>query len=116
MRFASDIRFHSLEAIQEWFRTGNSEANIGVLKKFLHQIMPNLKVLGYNTKRCIVSRTIHRKAYIGSVDGNNLFVACGGNGYSAMCSDALGRLATSVVTTGTVPPPFELHSFEPIFE
>ncbi len=112
----SDIRFHSLEAIQEWFRTGNSEANIGVLKKFLHQIIPNLKVLGYNTKRCIVSRTIHRKAYIGSVDGNNLFVACGGNGYSAMCSDALGRLATSVVTTGTVPPPFELHSFEPIFE
>ncbi len=26
----SDIRFHSLEAIQEWFRTGDSEANIGM--------------------------------------------------------------------------------------
>ena len=110
----SDIRFHTLEEIQRWFRSGNSDANLTTLKKALHTIMPDLKATGYATKRCIISRTKHRKCYIGHVD-DNLFVAAGGNGYSAMCSDASGRIAAHRLINDTFPPDYFSDSFEPVF-
>ncbi len=110
----TDIHFHTLEEIQHWFRSGNSDANLEILKTALHTIMPTLQAIGYVTKRCIISRTKHRKCYIGQVD-NNLFIAAGGNGYSAMCSDALGNVAAHYLTNRAYPAAYPPGTFNPVF-
>lgn len=112
---ATDIPFETLEQIQEWFRNGDGDANKEVLRKTLHAIMPNLRTMGYKTKKCIVSRTAHGHCYIGSTGQENLFVAAGGNGYSAMCSDATGQVAAHYVIHGNVPSGYSAKSFEPVF-
>lgn len=111
----TDIVFDSLKEIQEWFREGDSDSNIDLIKDALQDIMPELKVQSYKTKRCIISRTKHRQAYIGPTDSYHLYVAAGGNGYSAMCSDALGEVAASITLNGTTPEEFSLESFLPVF-
>ncbi len=111
----TDITFGNLNEIQQWFRHGNSEVNIPVLRKALHTLMPNLETIGFKTKKCIISRTKHRHAYIGSTDQKNLFVAAGGNGYSAMCSDALGRIAAHRVMHEGFPEGYSMAVFQPIF-
>lgn len=112
----TDIIFSDLEKIQEWFRHGDSDSNLGILKETLHSIIPSIKVEDYKTKRCIISRTKHRKAYIGNVDGYQLFVAAGGNGYSAMCSDSLGHIAAHMVLHNSTPAEFEKKYFSPVFK
>lgn len=112
---ATDISFETLEQIQKWFRYGDSDSNMEILRKTLHTIMPNLQTMGYKTKKCIVSRTAHGHCYIGSTGQENLFVAAGGNGYSAMCSDASGQVAAHYVIHGDVPSGYSAKSFEPVF-
>ena len=110
-----DIYFDNIEGIRDWFRNGPSDDNLEVLKEALLKIMPDLKVKEYFTKRCIVSFTKHRKPYIGRLDDHGLFVACGGNGYSAMCSDALGSIASHLLTEGVFPKVYSASTFQPVF-
>mgnify|MGYP000844805765 CR=1 FL=1 len=110
----TDITFQNLEQIQSWFRHGDSESNISLLREALHSFMPKLDVLSYKTKKCIISRTKHKQCYIGPTERKNLFVAAGGNGYSAMCSDALGEIAAHFVLHENTPSDFSAQSFEPV--
>ncbi|MEY3127769.1 MAG: hypothetical protein RIS06_325, partial [Actinomycetota bacterium] len=48
----------------------------------------------------VISRTVTENPYIGEVD-SGLFVLLGCNGYSAMSSDAQGRQAAALLTSGT---------------
>ncbi|GAB1444933.1 FAD-binding oxidoreductase [Flammeovirgaceae bacterium] len=112
---STDITFTQLEEIQHWFRYGNTDTNEKMLRKALHYIMPDLKTIGYKTKKCIISRTKHKHCYIGDADQRNLYVAAGGNGYSAMCSDALGSIAAYFTKHNDVPFPYSAKSFEPVF-
>ena len=109
-----DIYFDNLKDIQDWFRSGDSDANLKNLQDALMTIMPKLKVEMFTTKRCIISFTKHRKPYIGALNKHGLFVAAGGNGYSAMCSDALGRIASHLMTEGVFPGEYSAESFQPI--
>ena len=111
---STDIPFQSLKQIQEWFRNGDISGNELVLRKALHAIMPSLNTIGYTTKKCIVSRTRHGQCYIGSSGQKNQYVAAGGNGYSAMCSDALGQIAAHYTIHENVPPEYSAQSFKPI--
>ncbi|MEO7961277.1 MAG: hypothetical protein ABIR19_07015 [Ginsengibacter sp.] len=43
-----------------------------------------------------------------------MYVAAGGNGYSAMCSDALGSIAAHAVINGSFPDGFNESDFKPI--
>jgi len=110
----ADIYFDNLKDVQDWFRSGDSDANLKNLKDALIKIMPAVKVEGFVTKRCIVSFTKHGKPYIGALNNDGLFVAAGGNGYSAMCSDALGRIASHLLTEGVFPEEYPAESFQPI--
>ena len=110
-----DIYFNNLKGVQDWFIGGDSDANLKILRDALILIMPKLKVQSFVTRRCIVSFTKHGKPYIGALNNNGLFVAAGGNGYSAMCSDALGRIASHVVTDGVFPVEYSVESFQPVF-
>ncbi|HVZ96699.1 MAG TPA: FAD-dependent oxidoreductase [Chitinophagaceae bacterium] len=110
-----DIHFDTLAEVQDWFRKGNSDAHLPVLKEALISIMPSLQAKNFITGRCMVSYTRHRKEYIGEIENDGLFVACGGNGYSAMCADAIGKIAARVVLQGSFPPEFSEASFAPVF-
>ena len=110
-----DIYFNDLKQIQDWFVRGNSDAHLPLLKKVLLQIMPALIADEYFTKRCIVSYTKHGKPYIGALNNKGLFVAAVGNGYSAMCSDALGRIAAHLMAYGSFPEDYTAAAFQPIF-
>ena len=110
-----DIYFDTFEDIRDWFRNGPSDNNLEVLKDALLKIIPGLQAKEYFTKRCIVSFTKHRKPYIGRLDDQGLFVACGGNGYSAMCSDALGSIASHLLTKGVFPKEYSAATFKPVF-
>lgn len=111
----TDILFADLKDIQEWFRSGDSNSNLDLLKDTLHSLMPRLIVNEYKTKRCIISRTKHRNMYIGCIDNNQLYVAAGGNGYAAMCSDALGNVAAHVTLYGAAPSDYPADSFNLMF-
>ncbi|MGH2646429.1 MAG: FAD-dependent oxidoreductase, partial [Ginsengibacter sp.] len=111
-----DIYFDNINDIRNWFRKGDSDANLHILKDALLKIIPGFEAKEYFTKRCIVSFTKHRKPYIGALNDKGLFVACGGNGYSAMCSDALGRIAAHVLLEGIFPEEYSASSFQPVFK
>lgn len=112
---STDITFTQLTEIQDWFRHGDTLTNEKILRHVLHQIMPDLKTIGFKTKKCIVSRTRHNHCYIGNTDKKNLYVAAGGNGYSAMCSDALGEIAAHFTVHDNMPLDYSTKSFEPLF-
>lgn len=112
----SDIYFNNLFEIQQWFKNGAGEDNIPVLRKALQNILPGLLLEDCLEKRCIVCYTPHGKPYIGQVENKSLYIAAGGNGYAAMSSDALGRLAASVLLENKFPDGFLAKDFEPVFD
>ncbi len=109
-----DIYFTNLEDIQKWFRTQDKNLNLDILQHALMQIMPRMKVIDFVTKKCIVTRTPHGKPFIGAINDTGLFVAAGGNGYGAMSSDALGKVAAHLLTEGTFPEEYDEKDFEPV--
>lgn len=112
---SADIFFTSLEQIQNWFRCGDSDSNFAVMKNALQTIMPGLQVQEYFTKRCIITYTQHKKQYIGAID-DGMYVATGGNGFSAMCSDAVGKIASHVILHDSFPEPYNAVDFIPVRE
>ncbi|MCA9922644.1 MAG: FAD-binding oxidoreductase [Anaerolineales bacterium] len=114
--FPTDHIFTTLTQIQAWFVFGDSEVHHTLLRQTLQALMPNLTIERTVTKRCVLTRTVHKRPYIGPVDHNNrLFVAVGGNGYAAMCSDGIGQVAARLVLTRSLPPVFSPDAFQPVF-
>lgn len=86
----------SADAIGAWFRNGDSDVCKEALARALRSVWPGLDFLSMSTRRCILARTPNGYPAVDEVD-DGLCVACGGNGGSAKSSDALGRLAATVV-------------------
>ena len=110
-----DIAIEALTQAQQWFREGPSDASLPVMESILRQLMPGLAIQSLQTKRCIISRTPGRHPYIGRVDDHGWFVATGGNGYSAKCSDSIGNLAARLMATGDFGETFREQEFRPVF-
>jgi sarcosine oxidase len=111
----NDIFFNNLPDIQEWFKNGNQNDNRPALEKALKSILPAISIEEVHEKRCIVCYTKHNKPYIGPVE-KGLFVAGGGNGYAAMSSDTLGKIAGKLLVENKFPDEFSEKDFEPVFE
>lgn len=111
----NDIYFNCLPEIQQWFKIGNKNDNRPQLVNALKSILPGISIEEVQEKRCIVCYTQHNKPYIGPIE-NGLFVASGGNGYGAMSSDTLGKIAASVLLKNNFPDGFSSKDFEPVFE
>ena len=111
-----DIFFGSeVKEVQHWFRSGDSDRHLTKMKEALMTFMPNLKIEGCLSKRCILPRTKkHENPYIGQVH-ERLYVTAG-NGWSAMCSDGAGKLMASLVINEKIPEGFSFRDFEPVFE
>lgn len=109
-----DVFFKNLKEIQDWFTTKGNNQDIDTMRSALMKIIPSLSVEEYFIKKCIVTFTHHGKPYIGQAD-NGLYFATAGNGYSAMCSDALGRIASNLVMENEFPKEYSEKDFEPVF-
>jgi sarcosine oxidase len=84
------------------------------MRRALSTIMPRVRFDDCITKRCILTRTAsHGNPYIGQID-DQLYVAIG-NGWSAMCSDAIGRVAAHLMREGEFPEGCRSVDFEPVF-
>jgi glycine/D-amino acid oxidase-like deaminating enzyme len=120
---SSDQYFTDLESIQRWFRTGDSNCQLPILRRVFERLFPYINVENdiFLTKRCIISRTPSGHQYIGEVErySNNsaLYVAAGGCGYSAMCSDALGRISATLASSNSTNflQPYDAKLFAPIW-
>ncbi len=107
MNQAVDPLLGDIEAMRRWFRGATSDqysadGSVERLRREVLSLFPDTAFLGFRTKRCILSRTVDRRPYLGPL-GDGVVVAMGCNGYSAMASDAQGRVAASVALTGEVP-------------
>lgn len=111
-----DIFFERIEQVQDWFRRGDSEQFSSRLQAVLHTLMPGAAFDGYLTKRCIISRSVHERPYIGETAEPGLYVASGCNGYSAMCSDAIGSVAAHLVHHNRLPEEYQPADFEVLYQ
>ncbi|MBB5620987.1 sarcosine oxidase [Pedobacter cryoconitis] len=107
-----DIYFDRIEQVQDWFKKGNSDQFIHRLKQALLKILPHIEPLEYLTKRCIINRSVHGRPYIGETNQPGLYVASGCNGYSAMCSDAIGGVAAHLISHRKLPEHYSEKDFE----
>jgi glycine/D-amino acid oxidase-like deaminating enzyme len=110
-----DVYFEHLAQIQHWFNSESNPDELATMQEALKEIVPSLRIEWCAIKKCIVTFTKHHKPYIGEV-GNGVYIAAGGNGYSAMCSDTLGKIAADLILNNTFPKEFNAGEFEPTFE
>ena len=112
----SDFYFKNLEEVQNRFLKDKSVNNIPVLLNALESILPELSIEESFEKKCIVTYTKHGQPYIGALENNGLYIAAGGNGYGAMCSEALGKIAATFLLENKFPAGFSEKDFIPVFE
>ncbi|QNK64123.1 FAD-binding oxidoreductase [Pedobacter sp. PAMC26386] len=111
-----DFYFDTIGQVQQWFRSGNSDQFINRLKQELLKILPNIEPVEYLTKRCIINRSVHGRPYIGETNQSGLFVASGCNGYSAMCSEAIGKTAAHFLINREFPENYLAKDFEVFYQ
>lgn len=107
-----DIFFDTLEEVQHWFKQADCRAFAGALVHALKMILPGAAFTEYLTKKCIISRTPHGRPFIGQTSQTGLYVAGGCNGYSAMCSDAIGNVAAELMMNDKMPEGYNASMFE----
>ena len=110
---ASDQTLPDLRAMQEWMQHGNSDTHKAAMTEALQSIIPGLRLRSVRASRCLVTYTPHSKPYVDQV-ADRIFVATGGNGSSAKCSDTLGWLAANLVL-GQPWGEFERAAFQVVF-
>lgn len=106
-----DLFFDHLAQIQEWFRNGNAEKYAPTLCKAIKKLLPSLNLENMLTKKCVISRTATGRPYIGETSIKGLYLAGGCNGYSAMCSEAIGGVAASFIVHDKFPDNYPTDAF-----
>ena len=95
-----DLNLDDQSAMHDWFSGDGHKSFAPVLERELRNPFPTVSFLETNLKKCVISRTFTKNPYIGEIQ-DGLYVVHGCNGYSAMSSDAQGRQAAALLTSGT---------------
>jgi glycine/D-amino acid oxidase-like deaminating enzyme len=93
----ADGYVETLDEINAWYRTGNSDAMLPVMRDTVCDILPGLQAVNWQTNRCVITRTVHAKPYIDIVTPGRIYAAIGGNGTSAQAADGIGKVAADLV-------------------
>ena len=96
----SDRLFTTLQEMQTWFIDGNTDQHKAAMKVGLRELFPDMEVISWITKPCIVCYSPFGKPYISAVDDERIYLTTAGNGSGAHPSDAIGRLAADLVLNG----------------
>ena len=102
---------NQLADLKNWFTSDQHKEYLPVLQRELVKLLPTVKFESFTTKACVISRTTTGNPYIGKTE-TGLYVATGCNGYSAMSSDAQGRVAAQLIRTGNFPSGYESGDFQ----
>lgn len=92
----ADRYVETLDEINAWYRTGNSDAMLAVMRDTVCTLLPGLQAIAWHTNRCVITRTAHAKPYIDIVKPGRIYAAIGGNGTSAQASDGIGQVAAAL--------------------
>lgn len=83
----------TFEAQRDWFRSGGSAKDAAELQEMLLRLVPNLRVISFQMKPCVITETPHGYPFIKALEPGQVYVATGGCGASAKSSNEIGRLA-----------------------
>jgi len=109
-----DMYCTQLTELSNWFTSDQHKSYLLVLQRELVKLLPDVKFESFTTKPCVISRTSNGNPYIDKVD-EGLYVATGCNGYSAMSSDAQGRVAAHLIINGSYPTGYSHADFQAKF-
>jgi len=109
-----DMYCTQLTELSNWFTSDQHKSYLPVLQRELVKLLPGVKFESLTTKPCVISRTSNGNPYIDKVD-EGLYVATGCNGYSAMSSDAQGRVAAHLIINGSYPTGYSRTDFQAKF-
>lgn len=96
----SDLLNPSLDTIRGWFAGDNVDAHKTAARNALQTLFPDLQVIAWHMKPCIVCYTPSRKPIIDALVPERIYLAAAGNGTGAGPSDAIGHLAADLVLNG----------------
>lgn len=82
-----------------WFQSDGSAAIAAAMKVALHRMIPDLKVISYQTAPCLITNSAHGNPYIDSIVEDRLYVTTAGNGFGAKSSDEIGRIGAMFCAT-----------------
>ena len=84
--------------INEWYRSGNSDAALEDLCAGFAALFPKLPVTRFHTDRCVISYSAHGRPYIDELSPGRLYVAFAGNGHGASFADGVGSHIAKLAT------------------
>ncbi len=93
----ADRYVETLDEINAWYRTGDSDAMLAVMRDTVCTLVPDLQAVAWQTNRCVITRTAHAKPYIDIVQPGRIYAAVGGNGTSAQAADGIGQVAADLM-------------------
>jgi sarcosine oxidase len=101
--------------IESWFRNGGSTTEAAALLRAVGDLLPGAHIVSSDYKPCVMTYTPNEHPFVGFVD-DGVVVAVGGNGSAAKSSDEIGRLATTLLSSGGwVDEDIEAESLAPVF-
>ena len=115
MNQSRDLDLNDEAAMRDWFTGDAYLTYASVLERELKKLFPTIHFVELTYKPCVISRTTTENPYIGEVE-EDLFVAHGCNGYSAMSSDAQGRQATALMLNGRFDEGYNADDFRVIYK
>ena len=110
----ADEPLRTLADMQRWMAHGRDDGMGAALFAALQAFLPTIPFVTWQEKRCLVTYTPQGYPFIDQVE-ERIFVATGGNGRSAACSDTLGLLAARLITDEPWPEPFGQSIFRAYF-
>ena len=87
-------------AVRAWYDHGDGDGPLPALREVLADLLPDIRVCSWHTRRCADAYTAHRHPYIDILEPRRLTIALGGNGRGAQAADAVGYLTARLALTG----------------
>jgi sarcosine oxidase len=87
-------------AVRAWYDHGDDDGPLAALHEALTDLLPDVRIRSWHTRRCADAYTAHRHPYIDILEPGRLLIALGGNGRGAQAADAVGYLTASLALTG----------------
>jgi sarcosine oxidase len=87
-------------AVRAWYDHGDDDGPLPALRETLTDLLPDVRIRSWHTRRCADAYTAHRHPYIDILEPGRLIIALGGNGRGAQAADAVGYLTAHLALTG----------------
>jgi len=106
---ASDRTLTEVSQVRDWLVRGPSQLDLERLTELTAERWA-LPLGPTHTRRCFIARTPHGRPHLRQV-ARSWFVAAGGNGYAAMCSEGIGQAAAHLALAGDLPDDLDPQAF-----